>query len=200
MGEKGHYHPALKGVIDLRERTDLRQLVRLVYHSQGVLCPVTSLMHLAAAVPVKEGGPLNRPCVVVAGGREPSHWEAYPHHQFIHTCGALLCCDNGGCWKARTVPLGDGAEGDNPESLCVNVAGDLPRCMDMITPDDVIRRIEMYFEGGALRYLSRKEARAAQRARGLAQRANSKNKPTDYEVFRNAAENYTSRRQDFGFA
>jgi hypothetical protein len=30
-----------------RGRTDLRQLVRLVYHAQGVLCPVTLLMHLA---------------------------------------------------------------------------------------------------------------------------------------------------------
>jgi hypothetical protein len=32
------------------------------------------------------------------------------------------------------------------------VAGDLPRCLDMITADDVIRRIEMYYAHGQLSY------------------------------------------------
>jgi ADP-heptose:LPS heptosyltransferase len=157
VGERRHYQPALENVIDLRGKTSLRQLVRLVYHSQGVLCPVTFAMHLAAAVPVKGGKPKNRPCVVVAGGREPPHWEAYPHHQFIHTVGALRCCDHGGCWKARTRPLGDGDKKDQPESLCVDVVGDLPRCMDMITPGEVVCRIERYFEGGAVLPLQTRE-------------------------------------------
>ena len=92
IGEKNHAHAPLKSVIDLRGKTDLRQVVRLVYHSQGVLCPVTMAMHLAAAVEVKGGTPKNRPCVVIAGGREPSQWEAYPHHQYIpyEWCLALL--------------------------------------------------------------------------------------------------------------
>ncbi len=148
VGEAHHHHPALAGVIDLRGQTDLRQLIRLVYHAQGVLCPVTLMMHLAAAVPVKGGRPKNRPCVVVAGGREPPHWEAYPHHQFIHTVGALPCCDNGGCWKSRVRPLGDGDEKDKPDKLCVAPRGETPACMDMITAADVIRRIELYAEGG----------------------------------------------------
>jgi hypothetical protein len=154
VGEKGHTHPPLEGVLDLRGDTDLRQLVRLVYHAQGVLCPVTLLMHLAAAVEVKGGQPKNRPCVVVAGGREPTHWEAYPHHQYIHTIGALKCCDNGGCWKSRTLPLGDGDPKDRPENLCVDVVGNLPRCMNMITPAVVIQRVEMYFDGGSVQYLT----------------------------------------------
>lgn len=153
VGERNHHHPALDGVIDLRGATTLRQLMRLMYHAQGAVCAVSLLMHLAAAVEVKAGMPKNRPCVVIAGGREPPHWEAYPHHQFIHTVGALLCCDDGGCWKARTVPLGDGDEKDQPESLCVDVVGSLPRCMHMITPEDVIRRIEKYFEGGTAEYV-----------------------------------------------
>jgi ADP-heptose:LPS heptosyltransferase len=170
VGEAMHWHPPLKGVLDLRGKTDLRQLVRLVYHAQGVLCPVTMLMHLAAAVEVKGGRPLNRPCVVVAGGREPSQWEAYPHHQFIHMNGALFCCDNGGCWKSRTIPLGDGDEKDN--NLCIDVVPEtapgprslpLPRCMDMITSEEVIRRIELYFAGGTARYLDANEARIAER-------------------------------------
>jgi ADP-heptose:LPS heptosyltransferase len=85
VGEAQHIHSALDGVLDFRGRTDLRQLVRLVYHSQGVVCPVTLLMHLAAAVEVKGRQPKNRPCVVVAGGREPAQWEAYPHHQSTRT-------------------------------------------------------------------------------------------------------------------
>jgi hypothetical protein len=88
--------------------------------------------------------------VVVAGGREPPHFTAYPHHQFIHTVGALTCCDNGGCWKSRTLPLGDGDDKDRPEELCVDVVGSLPRCMDMITAEEVIRRMELYYQGGAL--------------------------------------------------
>ena len=160
VGESGHHHPPLRGVIDLRGKTDLRQLVRLVYHSQGVLTAVNALMHLAAAVEVKGGRPQNRACVVVAGGREPSQWEAYPHHQYLHTNGALLCCDNGGCWKSRVRALGDGDEADG--SLCVDPVGALPRCMDLITAEDVIRRIELYFQGGALRYLTPRQWRRAE--------------------------------------
>lgn len=114
VGEASHVHPPLRGVLDLRGKTDLRQLVRLVHHADGVVCPVTSLMHLAAAVPTKSGD--LRPCVVVAGGREPSQWEAYPGHRYLDTIGALPCCANGGCWKSRVVPLGDGDEKD--KSLC----------------------------------------------------------------------------------
>ena len=153
IGEDGHHHPALDGVIDLRGQTDLRQLVRLMYHAQGVVSPISLPMHLAAAVEARPGMPANRPCVVIAGGREPPHWVAYPHHQFIHTVGALACCDNGGCWKSRAVALGDGDYKDGPDELCVDVVGNLPRCMDMITAEEVIRRIELFFEGGVLRYL-----------------------------------------------
>ncbi|HEX5208426.1 MAG TPA: glycosyltransferase family 9 protein [Steroidobacteraceae bacterium] len=157
VGEAGHEHPPLRRVIDLRGRTDLRQLVRLVYHAQGVLCPVTLMMHLAAAVEVPGGMPKNRPCVVIAGGREPPHWEAYPHHQYLHRAGTLYCCDDGGCWKSRVRPLGDRDDKDKPEHLCVDVVGRLPRCMDLISVDDVVRAIEIYFQGGAVSYLTRSQ-------------------------------------------
>ena len=164
VGEIGHHHPPLKNVVDLRGKTDLRQLVRLVYHSQGVLCGVTALMHLAAAVPARPERPPSRAAVIVAGGREPTHWEAYPQHQFIHTLGALSCCATGGCWRARTRAVGDGEEADAPHNLCTNVTRDLPRCMDMITPAEVIRRIETYFDGGSISYLNPRERTAAPRA------------------------------------
>ena len=151
VGEDGHHHPPLRGVVDLRGRTRLRQLVLLMYHAQGAVSAVSLLMHLAAAVETAPGMPRNRPCVVIAGGREPPHFTAYPYHQYIHTVGALRCCDHGGCWKSRTLPLGDGDSKD--DELCVDVVGSLPRCMDMITADEVIHRIEWYFRGGAVEYL-----------------------------------------------
>jgi hypothetical protein len=115
-----------------------------------VLSPVSLLMHLAAAVESPPGRPRHRPCVVIAGGREPPHFTAYPHRQYLHTVGALRCCDNGGCWKSKTVALGDGDAKDALDQLCVDVVGRLPRCMHMITAQEVIRRIEWYFEGGLL--------------------------------------------------
>ena len=156
VGEKGHAHAGLRGVIDLRGQTNLRQLVRLVYHAQGVLCPVTLAMHLAAAVPVKRTNqakvPGLRPCVVVAGGREPAAWEQYPGHQFLHTIGALPCCATAACWKSRTIPLGDSDKKDQPDGLCKDVVNGLPHCMDLITADDVIRAIQLYFDGGTCQY------------------------------------------------
>ena len=165
IGEFGHHHPKLRGAIDLRGQTSVRELIRLVHHAQGVLSPVTALMHLAAAVETKSGFPKNRPCVVVAGGREPPHWESYPHHQFIHLVGALPCCAEGGCWKSRTYPLLDGDRRDTKANLCVDVVESLPRCMMMITPKEVIRRITMYYSGGMLRFITASENRA--KAKGI---------------------------------
>ena len=64
VGEKGHYHPPLKGVLDMRGKTTLRDLIRLMYHADGVVCPVTLHMHLAAAVPLPPGRKRLRSCVV----------------------------------------------------------------------------------------------------------------------------------------
>lgn len=163
-GDAGHFHPQLRGVVNLIGKTDLRQFIRLVYHSVGVLCPVTFAMHAAAAVPTREGRPKNRACVVVAGGREPQQWEAYPHHRFLSLNGALPCCDNGGCWKSRCTKVGDNDDKDN--DLCfypvtINTKTPLPpaikelniaKCMNMITPADVIKSIENYYDGGSLKY------------------------------------------------
>lgn len=142
VGEARHYHPPLRDALDLRGRTSLRELIRLVYNCDGVLCPVTLLMHLAAAVERKTGEPRVRSCVVVAGGREPATWEAYPGHRFLHTIGELPCCATGGCWRSRSMPLGDGDEKDQPQHLCVDTVRNLPRCMDRITPGHVVDAIE----------------------------------------------------------
>ncbi|HEX5444542.1 MAG TPA: glycosyltransferase family 9 protein [Pirellulales bacterium] len=145
IGAAEHGHPALDGVIDLRGKTDHRQLIRLVYHSSGVLTGVSYPMHLAAAVPTPASFARVRPCVVVNGGREPPHWEQYPGHQLLHTIGALSCCSTGGCWKSRVVPLGDGDDKDR--ELCLQPLAGHPRCMWILTPDDVIRAIDRYRDG-----------------------------------------------------
>lgn len=155
-GEKGHWHPPLEGVVNLIGKTDTRAFIRLVHHADGVVCPVTFAMHLAAAVETRPGKPRYRACVVIAGGREPPHWEAYPHHQFLSTVGALPCCADGGCWKSRCQPVGDGDMKDHHD-LCVDpvqIRQDLriPRCMELITPEQVIERIELYYRGGALKF------------------------------------------------
>lgn len=148
VGESGHYHPPLEGVVDLRGRTPLRELIRLMYHAAGVVCGVTFLMHLAAAVPQPRSRRSARAGVIIAGGREPPHWEAYPTHQFMHTVGLLPCCASGGCWRSRTVPLGDGEGHDHPDHLCLRVVNGLPRCMDLITAAKVCATIESCLEAG----------------------------------------------------
>jgi ADP-heptose:LPS heptosyltransferase/SAM-dependent methyltransferase len=153
-GEQGHWHPPLDGVVNLVGKTTTRQFVRLMHHADGVLCPVTFAMHLAAAVETRPGRSASRACVVVAGGREPAHWEAYPNHRFLSTNGALSCCADGGCWRSRCQLIGDGDDKDR-RNLCeqpVQVRADLriARCMHLITPADVIRAIELYHQGGAL--------------------------------------------------
>lgn len=152
-GSDEHWHQPLRGVINLIGKTTLREFVHLMYHADGVLCPVTFAMHLAAAVEIRHGQCHHRPCVVIGGGREPPHWEAYPHHQFIHTVGALDCCSDGGCWKP--VCQMDPSVHHDPDTICtypisVERGLSIPRCMEMITPSHVVDRISMYYEGGIL--------------------------------------------------
>ena len=64
----------------------------------------------------------------------------------------------GGCWKSRVRPLLDGDDKDRPENLCIDVVGDLPRCLDLIDADEVIRRIDLYLRGGVARELAGGEA------------------------------------------
>lgn len=167
VGEKKHWHTPLKNCIDLTGQTNLRQLIRLVYHSSGVLSPVSFGMHAAAAVPTKPGSPKHRAAVVIAGSREPMQWECYPHHRFLSNNGALSCSGSGGCWKSRCTKIKDG-DRKNIDSLCekpveITVMSkypkdkldgplQIPKCLDMIRPEHVIDAIKSYYIGGVLEY------------------------------------------------
>lgn len=140
-------HPELDGCINMLNQTSVRELINLVYHAEGILCGVTSLMHLAAAVPTKTEKP--RACVVVAGAREETSWEAYPWHQYIHRQGTLPCCYRGGCWKSRIKPREDVPNEKHDNSLCelpieIEEGRFIPKCMDMISANDVLVAIEHY--------------------------------------------------------
>jgi ADP-heptose:LPS heptosyltransferase len=139
VGQADHLHRPLRGALDLIGKTDDRQLVRLVHHAEGVLGPTSYLMHLAAA--------LEKPAVVLAGGREPRQWNTYPRQVLFSSVGGLWapeqgCCRQGGCWVSRVVPAGDGDAKDG--SLCVlPVLTDPPAgtCMARITPEAVAEAV-----------------------------------------------------------
>jgi|GEM_PF-1515543 len=143
-GSSKEWHPPLRGVVDAVGKTSLRDLIRLIHHAEGVLCPITSLMHLAAAVPVAKSSPFPmRPCVVIGGGREDVHFIQYPMHRVLNTVGMLSCCSTGGCGKSR---FGEG-QCQHPESIGGGMV--VPRCMAMIKPPDVVASIEFYYRGMA---------------------------------------------------
>jgi ADP-heptose:LPS heptosyltransferase len=143
-----HTNAPLAGVaVNLVGLTNDRDLVHLMSHASGVLCGVSYLMHLAAA--------FRKPAVILAGGREPPSWNTYryPGFELLHTVGnprptphaprptpPLDCCADGGCWKSRVVPLGDGDAKDR--DLCLRPKDGYPACMRMISADCVIELIE----------------------------------------------------------
>lgn len=145
VGGKYDNHPLLNNVDSLVGKTSLRELFEYVYLSRGVICGVSLLMHVAAA--------LEKPAIVIAGGREPVAWNTYPKQHYLHTVGVLPCCENGGCWRSRVVPLGDGTLFDNDtckrpvngtQTLLSKVA--VPECMTLISPAQVSALVMRYNE------------------------------------------------------
>jgi ADP-heptose:LPS heptosyltransferase len=132
IGQADHDHVRLQNVIDFVGRTTGRELIRLAYHCQGGLGPVTYLQHLCAA--------WEKPYVCLLGGREAVTWVQYPVQHTLHTIGQLPCCTPTACWKSRVVPLGDGDPKD--QSLCerpvVSGTRPAPECMARIQPEEVI--------------------------------------------------------------
>lgn len=143
VGSKEEWHPPLSGVVNIVGKTSIRSLVQLMHHSEGVLCPITSIMHLAAAVPTPKKSPFaTRPCVVLAGGREAPHFITYPSHRLMHTVGLLSCCHTGGCGKSGYGP--GQCLYPTPFGGATTV---IPKCMSLIKPQDVVGAIEFYYRG-----------------------------------------------------
>jgi len=117
-------------VIDLVDQTKIRELFSLVYNAEGCISLISSLMHVAAA--------FDKPCVVLAGAREPATFEHYANHRYIDRIGCLPCCSKKACWH-------------NSISACTNRVKDIARCMDMIRVDQVVDAVKSYYEGGILK-------------------------------------------------
>ena len=149
-----HIQPALTDVLDWVGKTSLREMMRIIRHADGVICPITCAMHMAAA--------FQRPCVTLAGGREAWWWEAYvrqnkglPHadqlavpHKYLHTIGLLGCCETHGCWRNKVVKI------NNDKSLCFQpvykVRQTVPKCLDLITASHVVEAVMQYYRDGTL--------------------------------------------------
>ncbi|MFA5217222.1 glycosyltransferase family 9 protein [Sulfuricurvum sp.] len=136
----GHTHIPLDGTINMIGKTSLREYFRLAYQSQGSLGPVSMHLHVSAA--------FRKPCVIIAGGREPYRWEAYPNQRYLHTNGFLACCSGDGCWKNflewQIVPE---LKEIYKDKVCVRMEGSSAKCMSMITPQRVADEILGYYEG-----------------------------------------------------
>lgn len=158
-----HVHAKLRNCESTIGRTDdIADLFALIKYSEGVICGITSAMHIAAA--------FDKPCVVIAGGREEPTWEAYTNHgqfpdgcapvamphTFLHTISLLECCQRLGCWRALTVPF-------KPEhtatvakrtQLCTDPVRDsaqtIPRCLHMIEPQHVVEAVLQYYKQGSI--------------------------------------------------
>lgn len=137
VGLSMHVHKPLDGVVNMLDKTgNLRDLLRLIYFSSGVLTPISSTLHLAAMpMPPGKFGP--RPCVVLGGGRETSAFTQYPNHHWFSSVGCLDCCPLG-CWKAKVL---DPPEGDcckHPVKVGEQLVG---KCMELIHPEDVATKV-----------------------------------------------------------
>jgi ADP-heptose:LPS heptosyltransferase len=142
IGQSKDMHVPLKGVINLIDQTDVRQLIRLVSHCEGGLGPITGLAHLCAA--------FNKAYVCIGGGREPAMWMNNYHVNHLLQAGPMKCMGNHGCWLSRVVPLGDGDKKD--DELCRNpVFTQFPypvaKCMSLISPQEVCLTIERILYG-----------------------------------------------------
>ena len=138
-GTQEDSHPRLDGTVDMVGKTTLRELFELARRARGIVCGVSLLMHVAAA--------LEKPAIIVAGGREPTAWNAYPRQQYVHTVGALPCRDargrsGGACWRYRTVPLGDGTALDR--DTCERPVDGAPECMRLIMPQEIAALVMRY--------------------------------------------------------
>lgn len=126
VGSDHHVHPVFNNIKSLVGKTqNLRDFLSLCYHAQGVITPISMLMHVAAA--------FNKSCIVIGGGRENPRWEMYSNHCFLHTVGLLDCCKNDGCWKKQ-------------RSECSKLVGDpeYSACMYQIKPQMIINYVRNF--------------------------------------------------------
>lgn len=137
IGAKEDQHPVLKGpnVVNYigmtqSKETGIRDLFKLFLNAEGSIGLVSFHMHLS--------GTLGKPCIVVAGAREPVSFTQYPGHRYLATDGSLPCGITA-CWKCNI---------DACKDLRIVGGEKTPRCVDLIQPEDLTRALNLYYEGG----------------------------------------------------
>jgi ADP-heptose:LPS heptosyltransferase len=153
-----HWHPTLRNAFsavgyteESPTRNAERDLFSIIHGAEGVICGITGVMHIAAA--------LQKPCVVLGSASEEPWWEHYsdeygamgakepvavPHDYLTHF-GKLHCCADLGCWRKLTIPLNNADVVERKDKLClepVRMEGQaVAACMMSISPEDVIEKV-----------------------------------------------------------
>lgn len=128
-----------KNVVDYARKTTLRDLMRLVYCSQGVLTPPSGVLWLSLALPPEEG---SRPVVCVNGTQEPATLTAFP--EVRHVGG--MKCPKGHDAKDGCRCFYVGNQGGTPGRTCLQKVklGDreYAKCLVDLSPKKVIDAVE----------------------------------------------------------
>jgi ADP-heptose:LPS heptosyltransferase len=160
-----------KNVINFMNKTFLpntgtRELFSMIYNCEGIICLISGPMHIAGA--------LNKPCVVIAGAREPLTYVKYQNHRFLENVGCLPCCPEFSCWTASSGRCFrnyfNAISTEKKKKLIKNeyvpmVNGNLSikdyfnkylnqkwvaPCLEMVSVYDVVKSVDSYYEGGLL--------------------------------------------------
>lgn len=141
LGAIGDRPERLKGVnvIDYvgkteNKNTGIRDLFKLFLNAEGSIGLVSFHMHLSAA--------LYKPAIVIAGAREPVHFTRYEGHRYLSTDGCLPCSAITACWHCDINTCID---------LVVRNTEKIPKCVDMIEPEDITKALNDYYIGGRLK-------------------------------------------------
>jgi hypothetical protein len=149
LGVKGHPYPRLNNVIDFVGRTEdrntgIRDLFNIFLHAEGSMGLVSMHMHLSAV--------FNNPCVVLAAGREPASFTQYYGHQYIHNNGALPCVEQKACWACKLEGCRSLVKPTVTPTEGHNTMEKIPKCVDIIEPEQIAEGVRMYYKGGRLNY------------------------------------------------
>jgi ADP-heptose:LPS heptosyltransferase len=115
------------------KETGIRDLFKLFLNAEGSIGLVSFHMHLS--------GGLHKPCIVVAGAREPVSFTRYAGHQYLATDGCLPCGINA-CWHCDLKACKNLIEHNDIQ---------IPKCVDLIVPEDLSRSLQLYYQGDRLK-------------------------------------------------
>lgn len=118
--------------------TGIRDLFKLFLNAEGSIGLVSFQMHLSGA--------FNKPCIVIAGAREPVSFTRYPGQQYLATDGCLSCAVTA-CWHCN---IANCPQLIIDESKPYEKDRKIPKCVDIIYPQDLTKALNMYYLGGRL--------------------------------------------------